>query len=119
MHCYAVLTFPLNRAQSVARLMTAKAVVDSSPQPSDSDLVDALHALTGVRAYLASGLAPGLRNDAPDSSIAMRQRWRLAELRAEEYAFVLLSRFMSRFAKQARSLNSCIFRRKPRVLVQY
>lgn len=78
-------------------------MVDNSANASDSDLVEALHALTTVRATLASGLAPGLRNDAPDNAIAMRQRWRLAELRAEEYAFVLLSRFLSTFAQQART----------------
>ena len=44
-----------------------------------------------VRALLAAGLASGPRNDAPDGALAMRQRWRLAELRAEDYAFVLLS----------------------------
>ncbi len=80
--------------------MAAKAVVDDSDAPSDSQLVDALHALTTVRAVLADGLASGQRNDAPDSAIAMRQRWRLAELRAEEYAFVLLSRFISMLAGQ-------------------
>lgn len=40
-------------------------------------------------------LAAGLRNDAPDNSISMRQRWRLSEIRAEEVAFVLLSRFLN------------------------
>ena len=68
---------------------------------------------TAVGARLASGLAPGLRNDAPDESIAMRQRWRLAELRAEEYAFVLLSRFMTSFAEQARTLRENPLQLKP------
>ena len=39
--------------------------------------------------------AAGLRNDAPDSALAMRQRFRLAEIRAEDYAFVLLSRMQN------------------------
>ena len=30
-----------------------------------------------------------------DDSLAMRQRWRLAEIRCEDYAFVLLSRFLN------------------------
>ena len=64
--------------------------------------MDVLHALTGVRAALAGGLVGGLRNDAPDTAPAMRQRWRLAELRAEEYAFVLLSRLLTCFAEQVR-----------------
>ena len=73
----------------------------SSPPPSLVDaeatahlnvLVDALHAATSARALLASGLSSGLRTDAPDSSLAMRQRWRVADARLEDYAFVLLSR---------------------------
>ena len=38
---------------------------------------------------------PGLRNDASDDAMAMRQRWRLAEIRCEEYSFVLFSRFLN------------------------
>lgn len=45
-----------------------------------------------VRALIAEGLSSGLRNDAPDDALAARQRWRLAELRCEDYAFVLASR---------------------------
>ena len=44
----------------------------------------------------------GLRNDAPDGAIAMRQRWRLCEIRAEEVAFVLLSRFTNALQGQVR-----------------
>ncbi|CAI5481687.1 unnamed protein product [Closterium sp. Yama58-4] len=36
-----------------------------------------------------------LTNDAPDEAIAMRQKWRLAEICLEEYFFVLLSRFLN------------------------
>ncbi len=39
--------------------------------------------------------AAGMRNDASDDSMAMRQRWRLSEIRAEDYAFVLISRFIN------------------------
>jgi phosphoglucan,water dikinase len=42
----------------------------------------------------------GLRNDAPDAALAMRQRWRLAEVRAEDYAFVLLSRLDNALEQQ-------------------
>ncbi|KAL0432167.1 UNVERIFIED_CONTAM: Phosphoglucan, water dikinase, chloroplastic [Sesamum latifolium] len=41
------------------------------------------------------GLESGLRNDAPDAAIAMRQKWRLCEIGLEDYAFVLLSRFLN------------------------
>lgn len=44
---------------------------------------------------LVAGLASGLRNDAPDDAMAMRQRWRLAELRCEDYAFILVSSYIN------------------------
>lgn len=42
-----------------------------------------------------SGLASGLRNDAPDSALSQRQKWRLAEIRCEEYMFVVTSRLLN------------------------
>ena len=42
----------------------------------------------------------GLRNDASDASIAMRQRVRLSEIRAEHFAFVLVSRFLNLLEEQ-------------------
>ena len=78
--------------------------LSSSPSASLADpeatshlnvLVDALHAATTARALLASGLSSGLRTDAPDSSLSMRQRWRVADARLEDYVFVLLSRCAS------------------------
>ncbi len=36
--------------------------------------MEVLHAATTVRALLVAGLSSGLRNDAPDRAIAMRQR---------------------------------------------
>ncbi len=53
-----------------------------------------------VHTQLAGGA--GLRNDASEAALAMRQRWRLAEIRAEEVAFVLLSSFLNQLAEQAR-----------------
>ena len=44
----------------------------------------------------------GLRNDASEAALAMRQRWRLAEVRAEEVAFVLLSAYLNQLDAQAR-----------------
>lgn len=37
-------------------------------------LVETLHALTGLREVIVHGLQSGLRNDAPDIAIAMRQK---------------------------------------------
>ncbi|GJP30882.1 hypothetical protein CLOM_g7209 [Closterium sp. NIES-68] len=65
-----------------------------SGRPTDV-LMSALHSLTGLRAVLLYSLESGLRNDAPDDSIAMRQKWRLSEICLEEYFFVLLSRFLN------------------------
>uniref|UniRef100_A0A383WH22 CBM20 domain-containing protein n=1 Tax=Tetradesmus obliquus TaxID=3088 RepID=A0A383WH22_TETOB len=77
-----------------------KAALDSKQNPSPEDLVATCHALTTVRALLMGGLNSGLRNDAPDAALAMRQRWRLAEVRAEDYAFVLLSRLDNALEQQ-------------------
>ena len=111
--------------QVIDRVLGCKRAADNLPQlsPSTSSssssltdaeatshlnvLVDALHAATTARALLASGLASGLRTDAPDSSLAMRQRWRVADARLEDYIFVLLSRC----AAAGRAWRSC---RSPR-----
>lgn len=53
------------------------------PAPKLQEVMEALHCLTSVRALLTSQLASGMRNDAPDESIAMRQTWRLAEIKTE------------------------------------
>lgn len=45
----------------------------------------------------------GLRNDAPDAALAMRQRWRLAEVKCEDYAFVLLSRCINKLEEEVRN----------------
>ncbi|GBG79977.1 hypothetical protein CBR_g30239 [Chara braunii] len=58
-------------------------------------LMSTMHVLTGLRAVLLKGLESGLRNDAPDEAVAMRQKWRLSEIGLEDYAFVLLSRFLN------------------------
>ncbi len=42
----------------------------------------------------------GLRNDAPDEALSMRQKFRLAELRCEEYLFILQSRFINALEKE-------------------
>jgi hypothetical protein len=48
----------------------------------------------------ARAVCSGLRNDAPDAALAMRQKWRLAEVKAEDYAFVLLSRLDNALEQQ-------------------
>ncbi|CAI9117453.1 OLC1v1018851C1 [Oldenlandia corymbosa var. corymbosa] len=58
-------------------------------------LIKTIQTLNNVRTVIIRGLESGLRNDAPDASIAMRQKWRLCEIGLEDYAFVLLSRFLN------------------------
>ncbi len=42
----------------------------------------------------------GLRNDVTDEVLAMRQRWRLSDIRLEEYSFVVLSRIIGTMEEQ-------------------
>ncbi|KAH9305067.1 hypothetical protein KI387_009471 [Taxus chinensis] len=68
---------------------------NSSPGVGTEKLIRTLHSLTGLRAMLVKGLESGLRNDASDTAIASRQKWRLSEIGLEDYSFVLLSRFVN------------------------
>ncbi|KAL5711600.1 phosphoglucan, water dikinase [Ranunculus cassubicifolius] len=69
---------------------------ESSKSLKGSDvLMKALQSLMSLRGVLVKGLESGLRNDAPDTAIAMRQKWRLCEIGLEDYSFVLLSRFLN------------------------
>lgn len=80
--------------QVVDMFVRAKNVVDKAGvNANDNQLMDALHSATTVRAVIAAGLSSGMRNDVPDGVLSQRQRWRLAEIRLEDYVFVLLSRF--------------------------
>jgi hypothetical protein len=69
-------------------------------QPPLAEIMGVAHAATTLRALLLRALSSGLRNDAPDAAIAMRQRFRLGELRCEEYLFVLMSRFINALEEQ-------------------
>ena len=42
--------------------------------------------------------------------MAMRQRWRLSEIRAEDYAFVLISRFINLLEERVWYLPQCLLR---------
>lgn len=88
--------------QAIGCFLGAKALLEGSGDAGLEQLHAAQTALTELRSRLAAGLASGLRNDASDQAVAMRQRWRLADIRAEDYAFVLLSRFVGMLDNQAR-----------------
>ncbi|CAH2044473.1 unnamed protein product [Thlaspi arvense] len=59
------------------------------------ELIKTMHSLASLRETIIKELNSGLRNDAPDAAIAMRQKWRLCEIGLEDYFFVLLSRFLN------------------------
>uniref|UniRef100_A0A2N9HSU4 CBM20 domain-containing protein n=1 Tax=Fagus sylvatica TaxID=28930 RepID=A0A2N9HSU4_FAGSY len=58
-------------------------------------LVKTMQSLNALREKIVKNLESGLRNDAPDAAIAMRQKWRLCEIGLEDYSFVILSRFLN------------------------
>lgn len=49
-------------------------MTDNNTAGDNNSLLGTLHALTGLRTDLLRGLESGLRNDASDDSIAMRQK---------------------------------------------
>ncbi|KAJ8530799.1 hypothetical protein K7X08_023680 [Anisodus acutangulus] len=75
------------------------AILDEKNNVSETErtgfLVRTINSLNALREIIVKGLESGLRNDAPDASIAMRQKWRLCEIGLEDYSFVLLSRFVN------------------------
>lgn len=64
-----------------------------------------MHAFIPVLMSILANAA-GMRNDASDDSMAMRQRWRLSEIRSEDYAFVLISRFINLLEDRVSRLHS-------------
>ncbi|KAM5569788.1 phosphoglucan, water dikinase, chloroplastic [Rosa sericea] len=77
--------------------LECKKGLDASAESSKvlgSDLLfKTMQSLSALREIIAKGLESGLRNDASDAAIAMRQKWRLCEIGLEDYSFILLSRF--------------------------
>uniref|UniRef100_A0A1J3K4Y7 Phosphoglucan, water dikinase, chloroplastic n=1 Tax=Noccaea caerulescens TaxID=107243 RepID=A0A1J3K4Y7_NOCCA len=70
--------------------------LDASGESSNVlELIKTMHSLASLREIIIKELNSGLRNDAPDTAIAMRQKWRLCEIGLEDYFFVLLSRFLN------------------------
>ncbi|KAJ7957314.1 phosphoglucan, water dikinase, chloroplastic [Quillaja saponaria] len=76
-------------------LDTAAESTDGVDDKGSNLLFKTMESLTNLRQTIVKGLESGLRNDAPDAAIAMRQKWRLCEIGLEDYSFVLLSRFIN------------------------
>lgn len=95
-------------ASALAQLTAAKSRVESASQPgakgpSLDDLMALLFSATQARTFYVAGLSAGLRNDVTEEALEMRQRWRLVELRLEEYCFVVLSRIIAALEVQNKS----------------
>ncbi|KAJ4887966.1 hypothetical protein Rs2_27714 [Raphanus sativus] len=76
--------------------LECKERLDASGESSNVlELIKTMHSLASLRETIVKELNSGLRNDAPDTAIAMRQKWRLCEIGLEDYFFVLLSRFLN------------------------
>ncbi|TKW38314.1 hypothetical protein SEVIR_1G107000v4 [Setaria viridis] len=88
--------------EALSSFMKTKKNLDQLEDAKDLDkiggsqvLLKTLQSLSSLRSFLMKGLESGLRNDAPDTAIAMRQKWRLCEIGLEDYSFVLLSRYIN------------------------
>ncbi|GFR50578.1 hypothetical protein Agub_g12852 [Astrephomene gubernaculifera] len=91
-------------AGAVRQLLGAKQRVDGGGAGGKGagldDLMNLMTAVTQARSYFAAGLVAGLRNDVTEEVLALRQRWRLADIRLEEFAFVVLSRIAGLLEEQ-------------------
>ncbi|XVF37860.1 hypothetical protein REPUB_Repub20aG0047400 [Reevesia pubescens] len=81
---------------ALAMFLECKKSLDAGDESSGAlDLINTMRSLSDFREVIVKGLESGLRNDASDATIAMRQKWRLCEIGLEDYAFVLLSRLLN------------------------
>ncbi|KAL5066613.1 hypothetical protein RYX36_017500 [Vicia faba] len=85
----------LNSFFECKKNMDSAAESTASTEQGIKLLFKTMESLNALRDIIVKGLESGLRNDAPDSAIAMRQKWRLCEIGLEDYSFVLLSRFLN------------------------
>ncbi|CAL9135216.1 unnamed protein product [Musa textilis] len=91
-HCLQALALFLDSKKSLEKLQEEKNFIENGGVEL---LMETLTSLSGIRSLIVKGLESGIRNDAPDAAIAMRQKWRLCEIGLEDYSFVLLSRFVN------------------------
>ncbi|GIL76478.1 hypothetical protein Vretimale_6018 [Volvox reticuliferus] len=88
-------------ASAVRQLINTKQRVEELGSAARlDDLMALLTSATQARSFYAAGLVAGLRNDVTDEILSMRQRWRLADIRLEEYSFVVLSRITGLLEEQ-------------------
>lgn len=101
--------------QIINRFLELQAEIDGGGYQSTgsfdlqtNEVMETLHAVTSVRALLLSKLSSGVRNDAPDEALVMRQAFRLAEIRSEDYSFVLLSRYINLLEGHDKSFDQLV-----------
>lgn len=90
-----------SHSAAVRQLLNAKARAEAAGEGAKlEDLMALLTAATQARSFYVASLVAGLRNDVTDEVLSMRQRWRLADIRLEEYSFVVLSRIIGQLEEQ-------------------
>ncbi|MBA0858049.1 hypothetical protein Goshw_020771 [Gossypium schwendimanii] len=78
---------------ALAAFLECKKSLDAAAESNSVlDLIKTMLSLSALRQVIVKGLESGLKNDASDAAIAMRQKWRLCEIGLEDYTFFLLSR---------------------------
>ena len=82
----------------------------SQGESSLSKLLSLMDETTGLRQVLCRALASGLRNDAPERAMEMRQKYRLCEIALENFAFTVASRALNAFggSEATRSLEEVL-----------
>ncbi|XBI76603.1 hypothetical protein VPH35_069819 [Triticum aestivum] len=81
--------------EALSSFVKTKQSLDQVDAANIQVVMKTLQSLSSLRSVLMKGLESGLRNDATDAGIAMRQKWRLCEIGLEDYSFVLLSRYIN------------------------
>eukprot|EP00798_Chlamydomonas_sp_ICE-L_P027102 gene27101-2326_t len=85
----------------VALFLRAMAQVEAAGGNATMDeLLNLLQTGTQARTYYVRGLSAGLRQDVTNDMLASRQKWRLADLRLEEFNCVVLSRLINSLEAQ-------------------
>ncbi|TYH03746.1 hypothetical protein ES288_A09G243800v1 [Gossypium darwinii] len=78
---------------ALAAFLECKKSLDAAAESNSVlDLIKTMLSLSALRQVIVKGLESGLKNDASDAAIAMRQKWRLCEIGLEDFTFFLLSR---------------------------
>ena len=70
---------------------------EAENRSSLADLLALMDRTTDLRQMFCRALSSGLRNDAPEAALEMRQKYRLCEIALENFAFTVASRALNAF----------------------